>query len=442
MFAERAGRESTPPGAYARGTAVTTRHVRYGSKHIAFEIPAGSLVDELGIAQRNPPAPATELVTAALDSPYGTKPLREEVGRRVPVTVIVDDNTRPTPVHLIAPHIVNHLRDAGIDRRDIRFLIAGGTHRPMTASELRQKLGDSIVDHYEVHNHRYEQPEALVQLGTTAGGIPITANRIACTAGFVIGVGNIVPHRYCGWSGGAKIIQPGIGGEATTAGTHLMITKFPDVQLGAVENSVRAEMEGVAQQVGLHFIVNTVLTHEQELYAVVAGEFRQAFRAGVRAAESIYARPITACADIVIASAYPSDINLWQAAKALYAAELMVRPNGIIILVSPCVEGIGEHEEFAQLLACDYTVIDNRIAENRVSDRVGAAAALAVAQVRNQAQVYLVSDGISKKQAATMGLELFTGLQEAVDHAVTTKGSGATVSIAHEATEIVPVPSR
>ncbi len=417
---------------------MTQRSVRYGSETLEFELPSGRLIDEVGAARTEAVSDPSSVISRALQAPYGSSPLREAVKGSGSVTVLVDDNTRPTPVHLIAPHIVEHLEHGGIGRTDIRFLIAAGTHRAMTNRELEHKLGSEIASKYQVYNHHYENPDALCRMGTTPSGVPITANRIARDADFLIGVGNIVPHRYCGWSGGAKIIQPGIGGEATTAETHLMITRFPDVRLGVVENKVREEMESVAERVGLKFIVNTVLTHDQRLYDVVAGDFRQAFREGVRRAESVYSCPITQRADVVIASSFPSDLNLWQAAKALYSAELMVQPEGIIILVSPCYEGVGEHDEFCRLLALDYQTVDAMITNGEVRDRVGAAAVLAVALVRKHATVYLVSEGIVESEAETMGIEVFGNLQHAIDKALRVKGPGSTVSIAHEATEILP----
>lgn len=420
---------------------MTTLSVRYGTAPLEFQLPDGCLLQEAGVARKEPESEPSELVSQALLAPYGAKSLRDDAQGSRSVTVIVDDNTRPTPVHLIAPHIVQHLLQAGIDPGEIRFLIAGGTHRPMTDRELEAKLGREIVDSYQIFNHHYEEPDALRWLGTTPSGVPVTANRIACDADYLIGVGNIVPHRYCGWSGGAKIVQPGIGGEATTAETHLMITRYPEIRLGVVENRVRHEMEAVAERVGLKFIVNTVLTHDQRLYDVVAGDYREAFRAGVRRAETLYACPIKQQADVVIASAFPSDTNLWQAAKALYSAELMVNPGGTIILVSPCYEGIGEHDEFRRLLSQDYETVDAMIASREVDDRIGAAAVLAVALVRKRATLYIVSDGISPNEAETMGIEVFRDLQQAIDQALRSHGSPTTVSVAHEATEIFPRPA-
>ena len=118
-------------------------------------------------------------------------------------------------------------------------------------------------------------------------GVPVMMNRTVSEADLVIGIGSIVPHRYCGWSGGAKIVQPGVCGEATTVATHLMITLDPGVRLGNVENVVRHEMEAVAERAGLRFIVNTVVSARGDVVSVVAGDPVKAHRAGVRLAEKV-----------------------------------------------------------------------------------------------------------------------------------------------------------
>ena len=153
----------------------------------------------------------------------------------------------------------------------------------------------------------------------------------------------------------------------------------------------------------------------------------------------MYSCSVTGRADIVIASSHPSDINLWQAGKGLYAADLVVNDGGIIILASPCYEGVGEHSEFVECLRFDYPTLDRLISEDRVPDRIGAAAALAVALVLARAEVWLVARTITDAEASRMRMRRFDGLQEAVDAAVTFKPDGSTVTILREAAELLPL---
>lgn len=413
--------------------------IRYGNEERNVVVPARNLLDEVGMQHTEPASDPQATIEAALDAPIGS-PRIEELARGVGrIVVLVDDLTRPTPVHKVLPSVLRRFEQAGASADAITIMVATGTHRPMTHSELQQKVGPEVVARYRVVNHDYTQQEEQVDLGSTPSGIPITVNRLVAEADFVLAIGNIVPHRYCGWSGGAKMIQPGVGGEATTAGTHLMITKDPGARLGVVENQVRHEMEVVAEKANLKFIVNTILDRYANIIGVVAGDFRQAFREGVQQARKVYSANIRGQADVVLASAYPSDINLWQAGKALYTADLVVKDGGIIILASPCYEGVGEHGAFADLLGYSYDAIAGMVDRNEVRDRIGAAAALAVALVRKRAQIWLVTDNVTAEEARRMSIERFNTVQDALDAALKKSGDTAQLTVLHEATEILPI---
>lgn len=378
------------------------------------------------------------LVAAALDAPIGSPRLEELAAGSQDAVLICDDMTRPTPTHLLLPAILDRLNAGGMADSAITVLVATGTHRPMTRSELVAKFGRAVLDRVRVVNHDHAALEDLVSLGATPSGVPITVNRLVADAGLVVGVGNIVPHRYCGWAGGAKIVQPGVSGEPTTAATHLMITRDPLARLGEVENTVRHEIEQVAESVGLGFIVNTVLDDRQTPVHVVAGDFRAAFRAGVALARAVFGVPFETRPDIVVASAHPSDINLWQAGKAFYSADTVVEPGGLIILSSPCTEGIGEHGSFAELLALDPAQIEDELARGVVPDRISAAAALAVALVRQRAEIWLASTGISEADTRRMHMRRFPTTADAVRAAIQER-PGSRVSLLHNATELLPI---
>jgi lactate racemase len=413
--------------------------IRYGSEKREVAVPTRNLLDEVGMQHTTPALDPQATIEAALNAPIGSRRIEEAARDMGRVVVLVDDLTRPTPVHLVLPAVLSRLEQAGVAPDAICIMVATGTHRPMTGPELEKKLGADVLKRYRVVNHDYRKHDEQIDLGSTPSGIPITVNKLVAEADFVLAIGNIVPHRYCGWAGGAKIIQPGVGGEATTAGTHLMITKDPGARLGVVENQVRQEMEAVADRANLKFIVNTILDRSANIVDVVAGDFRQAFREGVRIARQVYSANLTGQADIVLASAYPSDINFWQAGKALYSADLVVRQGGIIILASPCYEGVGEHGAFADLLSYDYQTIEAMLQRNEVRDRIGAAAALAVALVRERAAIWLVTDNVTSEEAQRMNVERFDSVQDALNTALEKMGESFRVTVLHEATEILPV---
>jgi lactate racemase len=422
-------------------TAERPLRLRYGEDVLELLLDPGTLLFEAGASDAAPTEEPGRVVVNALDSPIGSEPLATLARGKRRVVVVIDDLTRPTPASLLLPDLLAELASAGVPEVAVQLLVATGTHRPMTDSEIEGKIGAAVAGRYEVVNHDYRR-STLVDLGRTPSGIPVALNAAVTKADLVVGVGNIVPHRYCGWAGGAKIIQPGVSGEATTAGTHLMITRDPGARLGVVENSVRREIEAVAEHAHLRFIVNTVLNRHGDIVDVVAGDPRDAFRAGVERARGVHSAEVPDVADIVLASSYPSDLNLWQAGKGLYSADVVVRDGGIIILASPCYEGVGEHDEFADLLRHDYVTLARLIDEGSVRDRIAAAAALAVAVVTGRAEVWLATRDVTEDEARRMQMKRFRSVEEALAEALARIGPTARVGVLHEATEIAPVISR
>jgi nickel-dependent lactate racemase len=417
----------------------------YGGAEVEVDIPVDRVegVDVLALADRSSAADPRAVIEHALGSPVASPRLSDLAAEVQDAVIVVDDVTRPTPVSVVLPAVIDELVGGGVPREAITVLVALGTHRLMTGPELRARLGDEPARTLRVVQHDYRDASSLIDLGATESGIPVVVNHLVCESQLTVTIGNIVPHRYCGWAGGAKMILPGVSGADSTAATHLMITKDPNIRLGVVENRARHEIEAVADLTSLRFVVNTVLTRSGGIYDVVAGDFRAAFRHGVERALDVYSVPVRRLADIVLVAGYPSEINFWQAGKALYAAELLVRDGGTIVLAAPCPEGMGEHDEFIDLLAESYEAIEARLTNGEVRDRIGGAAALAVAVVRRKARLFLVADGVSDAEARRAALPKFASLQHALARALTVAPSSAkpTLAVLREGAEALPVLS-
>jgi len=420
---------------------------------ISVEIPYGDRVQTVEVDRRNlgavlepwPTQPCTDVaaeVQQALEHPIGVPPLEKLVQRARRVAIVVDDITRLTPTHQMLPPLLAKLNATGIADEQITLVIALGTHRPMTEAECRAKYGAEIVNRIAVENHNLHDPGRLVDLGTTASGTPIFINRTVYEAHCVIGVGAILPHHICGFSGGAKIIQPGVSGAETTAATHLLSVRRRPYFLGEVENEVRAEMETVAEQAGLTAILNVALNGEGKVVRAVFGDQQRAFRTGVETCRKIYACGFDTRADIVVAGAFPAEIEFWQSHKALYPADMVARPGGTIILISPCPEGVAVmHPEMLGFTAWSPEEIDAGVRDGRIKDGVGAALAMAWAKIRKGRQISLVSDGISAEEARALGYVFFPSAQEALEEALRRHGPDAKVHILPRAAETLPVPS-
>ena len=191
-----------------------------------------------------------ELISA-LESPIGTLPLKELAKGRKNIVFLVEDNTRSTPLDIIMPIITDYLNKNGVPDSAMSFLTAPGTHRLMTDGEIVEKLGAEMVRRFKVVQHDANASEDMKDLGTVTAGdykIPVHVNKYALEADLLVGIGNIVPHCDAGYSGGAKILQPGVCDFVTTSATHAAAGFCPDIPLGMADgNPCRMGLEEVAK---------------------------------------------------------------------------------------------------------------------------------------------------------------------------------------------------
>lgn len=424
---------------------MTVRKVKipYGRKCIEFSVPDDNLIGVYSPQDFPAVADLKNEILRALHKPIGTKPVRELARGAEKVVIVADDNTRLTPTDRIIPVLLDEFNAAGIRDEQIAVIIALGTHRFMTEGEIRAKFGDEVVRRVAIKNHDYKDPAAMVDLGTTANGTRILVNKEACQADFKIGIGSIVPHYIPGFAGGAKIVQPGISGEQTTAETHLLSTRAPRSYLGRRQNPVREELNQIARAIGLNTIVNTVLNRQGEVVGVFYGDTVDAFNAGVDLSSRVYAAEIPEEADIVVASSHPCDLEFWQAHKALYPADLAVKAGGIIILVTPCYEGVSvTHADILAVTDKPMSELQAMVANKELDDEVAASLAIGWAQVKERETVYFVSDGISADDACKLGFVPFGSLSSALAIAFSEKGPQARVTVLTHAPDMLPIVRR
>ncbi len=390
--------------------------LRYKDRKVEVKIPLGNLVyaikpeDLAGLENEQ------KSIKYSLENPIGSAPLSQEVKKGMRVVVMADDITRPTPRERILPPLLDGLNEAGIPDRDITVLIALGTHRYMSKEEIEHCFGEKLTARVKVLNHEWQDEANFINLGSTPRGIPVSINKIAHEADYLIGVGSIVPHSLAGYGGGAKILQPGICSWETTGKTHLLAVERDDFfeLAGNPENEARLEMEEVARVAGLNFIVNVVLNGKKELVNVVSGDPVKAHREGVKVAKRVYEQKIPELADVIIESAYPADIDYWQGAKALAYAQHGLREKGTVILLASFPDAISPtHSEFKKYGDRPYEEIKRLIKENKIHDLVCASTLVSHALVRDRCEVICVSEGLSIEQKERIGFGHADGLDEA-----------------------------
>ncbi len=412
----------------------------YGGDELTLRLPARNLLAVLSPRAVAPCADAAAEVRRALRAPIAAPPLAQAARGARRAVILADDMTRQTPVHTIIPLLLDELNAAGVADASITVLIALGTHRPMTAPEIEARFGEKVTRRVAVINNPWQDPAQMVGLGTTPGGTPVEVSRLAAESDFLLGLGSIVPHHIPGYSAGAKIVQPGICGEVTTGATHLLSARCAEPCLGRVENPVRAEMEAIAERVGLKLVLNTVLDHAGRLVRAFYGDTRAAFRAGAGASREVYGVPFTAQADIAIAGSHPCDIEFWQAHKTLYPAAIAVRPGGTIIAVTPCPEGVSvTHHGMLEFTSHGPSETLAMIDAGQIKDVVAGSLAVALAKVRERARVSLVSGGIPPHEARALGFTPFASVEEALDAAFLRHGRDARLNVLTHSPDTLPI---
>jgi len=412
----------------------------YGQETVEVVVPENQLVGVYSPKDIPPVADIKTEIRRALAHPIASPPLQELVRGKKNVVFVADDNTRLTPTEQLIPILLDECNAAGVTDDQITLIIALGTHRFMTDAEILDKYGEETVRRIRIKNHPYKDETALVDLGVTDNGGRILINKDVYDADFKIGIGSIVPHHIPGYAGGAKIIQPGVSGEDSTAYTHLLSVRAPRSFLGVLENPVRAELDLMARKVGLNTILNTVLNRHGQVVEAFFGDVGKAFRVGVQRASQVYEVVIPEAADIVLSSSHPCDIEFWQAHKTLYPSDLAVKAGGIIILLTPCYEGVAKtHCDILDVTPHSSERIRNMVSAGQLQDEVAAALAIAWAQVKERETVYIVSDGICADEATKLGFRHFSSAQAALDAALTKKGPEARVTVLTHAPDMLPV---
>jgi lactate racemase len=383
-----------------------------------------------------------EIIEEAFSRPIGSEPLSQMLRGCKNVLILTDDYTRATPVQQILARLTKELEMAGIKSRGIKILIALGTHRPMSDEEIKRKFGEDIPKRYPILNHQWWDSSKLFYLGETEGGTPIFVNRLVEEVDFIIGIGQIVPHRVSGFSGGGNIFQPGICGEETTGRTHWLGAQFTGREiLGKIENPVKQEIERVAQRGGLKWIINTIQDGSGRLIDVVAGDPVQAYRKGAIRSLQVFQSELPQEADIVIADSHPYDSELWLASKGIYAAELAVKQGGVVILITTCQEGVApSHPEILEMGYQTFEEVDRKVRKGIIKKLTAAAHLVHVGRViKERAKGIMVSQGISKSETERLGFVHAREPQEALEVAFSLLGHDAKVAVLQRGGEILPV---
>ncbi len=376
----------------------------------------------------------------ALRRPPAGPPLAERVRPSHRAAVAICDVTRPMPTARVLPVL---LAELGLPAEQVVILVATGTHRSSTPAELESMVGRDILSRYRIVNHDARDPSQLVSLGRTASGIPILLNREWVEADVRITTGFVEPHFFAGFSGGPKLVAPGLAGLETVMELHsARLIGDPLSTWGEIDaNPIHREIREIAARCGVDFAVDVTINRERQITAVFAGDLTVSHPAACRAVRRTAMQPVEREFDVVVTtnSGYPLDLNLYQSVKGMSAAARVVRPGGHIICAAECSDGIPQHGSYGRLLAS----ASGPEALLEMIHRPGFQCpdqwqVQIQAQIQRKARVHLYSDGLSADQIRAAHLEPVEDIAALVDERLTEAGPEARVCVLPEGPQTIP----
>jgi nickel-dependent lactate racemase len=379
---------------------------------------------------------------AALSNPLGCAPLRERVRRGQQVAVSVCDGTRAQPRALMLTALLSHLE--GVVRpEDVTVLVATGTHRGNTPEELRAMLGDEVVDRCRVVNHDARDPSALRFAGETPEGVPVWLNRLWLDADVRVSTGFVEPHFFAGYSGGPKMVAPGLAGLETVMHLHngARIGDPRSTWGVCVGNPVHDSIRAAAALAPPDLACDVLLDDDKLITQVFAGELFAMHEQAREAAGTTAMRRVDHPYDVVVTtnSGFPLDQNLYQAVKGMAAAERVVRPGGTIILAAECSDGVPDHGSYADILrrAGSLEQLAGLFADPRqaVPDQWQVQVQ---ARIQTKARVRVHSDGLTSDQLRAAHLEPALDVAAAVEEALAGVGPAGRVCVLPEGPQTIP----
>ena len=411
----------------------------YGEKFLEVELPEDTAI------LRSAEAPAVKNVVEKISGKL--KSYRGFVNQSRRILILIPDNTRAFPTRIVLPATLNFIEEFNPEAR-IRILIATGLHKPVSRDEVKKLVGEEIFHSYEIANHSAFDGDQIFRSGEkTSFGTPIEVNKLVYESDLVIGLGLIEPHFFAGYSGGRKIILPGIAGENAIFSNHgFRMIANPRARTGILEgNPVHEDMVEFVRKTRLDLIVNVTLNRRKEVTGVFVGDPVQAHLDGVRYLDKFVKVNFGREADIVITTngGYPLDRDVYQAVKGMDTATSVVRDGGVIIIASECRDGLGGHEELLKLTtgAGGPDDILGRIRENEpVYDQWQAQI---LARALRRAKIILISEHISERTAKNLLLERAKDVEEALEMAYSLLGRRrARIAVIPEGPYVIPVKGR
>jgi nickel-dependent lactate racemase len=419
--------------------------VSYGRGHLPLTLPEQAQPTVIR-KQQLPKLPDQHAAIAtALQRPVGSPPLSELVRGRKSACILICDITRPVPNSLFLRPMIETMMAGGIPREQISVLIATGLHRPNLGDELAELVGDPwVLENVRVENHYARDEAAHVDLGRTkTRNTPVKLDKLFVEADLRIATGLVEPHFMAGWSGGRKVIAPGVAHHETIRTFHS--ARFMEdplaVQCNLIGNPLHEEQLEIVRMLGEVYALNTVLDEDRDLVCVTFGEIIASHQAAVDFVSEATHVPLSRKFSTVVTSSagYPLDKTYYQTIKGMVTPLDILKPGGTLIMVSECSEGFGSpefREAQARLVA---------LGPDRFLATLTAKSLAEVDEWQTEMQlkpmrlgrIELFTSGLSGDDRTLTGVTMIDNVQAAIERSIASSGDDA-VAIIPEGPYVVP----
>jgi lactate racemase len=380
-------------------------------------------------------------LAAAVRKPIGKPPLRELIGSGQKIAISVCDITRAQPRQVMLEALLSEV--PGVRLQDVTILIATGTHRRNNEDEIERMLGREFARGCRVVCHDARDAASLVHVGDTRSGVRILLNRDWLQSDFKITTGFVEPHFFAGFSGGPKMVAPGLAGLDTVMELH-NATRIghPNATWGIIEgNPIHDDVREIARMTGVDFALDVTLNRDQQITEAFAGDLFQEHAAACAVAKLNAMRPVAKPFDVVVTtnSGYPLDQNLYQAVKGMSAAAKIVRDGGTIICAAECRDGVPDHGAYGQILGSrpsPRALLDMIMTPGY--SRPDQWQVQIQAQIQLKAKVLLKSGYLRADQVRAAHFEPIDDVASAVREALQHAGPDATVCVLPQGPQTVP----
>lgn len=393
--------------------------MNYGRQGLTLDLPDEW---EVTVVNKRPmpvhPAPE-EAVRQALEEPVGCAPLQELARGAKSACILICDITRPVPNGLVLPILLRKLLDAGMKQDNITIMVATGLHRPNEDQELRELVGDDwVMDNFKVVNHFARNDQDHVEVGVTSRGTVAKLDRRFVEAELRIATGLVEPHFMAGYSGGRKVITPGVAHRDTITRLHTATFMEHPRAVNCVldGNPLHEEQLEIVKLLGGAYAVNTVIDEHRRLSFVNFGEIVQSHLEAVEYmrpyAELLLPRPFKTV--ITSSAGYPLDKTYYQTVKGMVGAQEILEPGGDLYIVSEISEGMGS-PEYVQAqkklieLGMDGFLEDIKPLQFAHIDEWQTEMQLKPMRI---GKIRLYTQGLSKQDQALTGVEVIDSLEE------------------------------